>query len=97
MSTSRLDNEEGVLGVAYTLQEVVAEISAGADHRDRHPSFPEHPFRKLARSGMLAIPVPDPVGAEMRTCSPERIAGQARCCGSVAEPKRSPNQSATRG
>jgi alkylation response protein AidB-like acyl-CoA dehydrogenase len=69
MSTSRLDNEEGVLGMAYTLQEVVAEISAGADHRDRHPSFPEHPFRKLARSGMLAIPVPDPVGAEGRRAS----------------------------
>ena len=69
MSTSRLDNEEGVLGVDLTFQEVVAGISAGADHRDSHPSFPEHAFRQLALSGVLAIPVPDPAGAQGRRAS----------------------------
>jgi alkylation response protein AidB-like acyl-CoA dehydrogenase len=69
MSTSRLDNEEGALGVDFTLQAVVAGISAGADQRDRHPSFPEQPFRQLALSGMLAIPVPDPLGAQERRVS----------------------------
>src|SRR5215212_4114276 len=66
MSTSRLDNEEGVLGVDLTFQEVVAGISAGADHKDSHPTFPEHAFRQLALSGVLAIPVPDPAGAQGR-------------------------------
>jgi alkylation response protein AidB-like acyl-CoA dehydrogenase len=66
MSTSRLDTEEDVLEVDFTLRTVVAEISAGADHRDSHPSFPEPSFRQLAHSGMLAIPVPDPVGARGR-------------------------------
>jgi hypothetical protein len=41
--------------------------------------------------------LPDPVGAEIKTCSPLRIAGQARSCGSVAEPKRAVNQSRTMG
>jgi alkylation response protein AidB-like acyl-CoA dehydrogenase len=69
MSTSRLDNEEGVLGVDLTFQAVAAGISAGAGYRDRYPSFPEHPFRQLALSGVLAIPVPDPVGAQGRRTS----------------------------
>ena len=69
MSTSRLDNEEGVLGVDLALQAVVAGISARAGHRDRYPSFPEHPFRQLALSGVLAIPVPDPAGAQGRRTS----------------------------
>jgi alkylation response protein AidB-like acyl-CoA dehydrogenase len=69
MSTSRLDNEEGVLGVDLTFQEVVAGISVGAGHRDWHPSFPEHPFRQLALSSVLAIPVPDPAGTQGRRAS----------------------------
>src|SRR5215203_6443026 len=69
MSTSRLDNQEGVLGVDLALQAVVAGISARAGHRDRYPSFPEHPFRQLALSGVLAIPVPDPAGAQGRRTS----------------------------
>jgi alkylation response protein AidB-like acyl-CoA dehydrogenase len=69
MSTSRLDNEEGVLRVDLTFQAVVAQISAGAGHRDRHPSFPEHPFRQLALSSVLAIPVPHPAGAQGRRAS----------------------------
>src|SRR5215203_6066179 len=69
MSTSRLDNQEGVLGVDLALQAVVAGISAGAGHRDRYPSFPERPFRQLALSGVLAIPVPDPAGEQGRRTS----------------------------
>jgi alkylation response protein AidB-like acyl-CoA dehydrogenase len=66
MSTPRLDNEEGILEVGFTFQEIVSEISGGADHRDRNPSFPEHPFRQLALSGVLAIAVPGSVGARGR-------------------------------
>src|SRR5215203_455098 len=66
MSTPRLDNEEGFLEMDFTLQKVVPRISAGADHRDRNPSFPEHPFRQLAHSGVLAIPVPGSSGARGR-------------------------------
>ena len=87
MSTSRLDNEESLLGVDYTLQTVVAEISAGADHRDRHPSFPEHPFRQMALCGMLAIPVPDPLDTQGRRASFAEewsvLRGVARADGSV--------------
>jgi len=56
-----------VLGADLTLETVVAAISAGANHRDRHPTFPEHPFRQLALSGVLAIPIPDPVGKQGRS------------------------------
>jgi alkylation response protein AidB-like acyl-CoA dehydrogenase len=69
MSTSRLDNDEDVMGVDLTFQAVAAEISAGASHRDRHPAFPEQTFQQLALSGLLAIPVPDPVGAQGRRAS----------------------------
>jgi alkylation response protein AidB-like acyl-CoA dehydrogenase len=69
MSTSRLDKEEGVLEVDLTLQAVVAGIAARAEDTDRHPSFPEQSFRQLAQSGVLAIPVPDPVGAQERRAS----------------------------
>jgi alkylation response protein AidB-like acyl-CoA dehydrogenase len=62
MSTSRLDNKVGVLGEDHTLQDLVGGISAGTAERDAHPAFPEDPFRQLALSGVLAIPVPDPVG-----------------------------------
>src|SRR5215203_2824472 len=66
MSKPRLDDEEGFLEMDFTLQKVVSRISAGADHRDRTPSFPEHPFRQLAHSGVLAIPVPGSSGARGR-------------------------------
>jgi alkylation response protein AidB-like acyl-CoA dehydrogenase len=62
MSTSRLDNKEGVVWVERTIQAVVAAISAGAAERDARPSFPEDAFRRLALSGVLAIPSPEPVG-----------------------------------
>jgi alkylation response protein AidB-like acyl-CoA dehydrogenase len=69
MSTSRLDNKEGVVGVDRTLQAIVVGISAGAAERDAHPSFPEAAFRQLAVSGALAIPVPDPVDEHGRRAS----------------------------
>ena len=69
MSTSRLDNKEGVLGVDRTFSTVVAGISAGAASRDADPSFPEDPFRQLALAGVLAMPVPDPVGEHGRRSS----------------------------
>jgi alkylation response protein AidB-like acyl-CoA dehydrogenase len=69
MSTSRLDNKEGILGFDGTLHAVVAEIFAGAAERDAHPSFPEVPFRRLSLSGVLAMPVPDPVGEHGRRSS----------------------------
>jgi alkylation response protein AidB-like acyl-CoA dehydrogenase len=78
MSTPRLDNRESVLRADSTLKAVVDGISAGAAERDAHPSFPEDPFRKLAQSGVLAIPVPDPLanaGADL--LSPRSGA----CCG----------------
>ena len=66
MSTSHLDNQESVLGVDLTFRAVMAGISAGAGHTDRHPSFPERSFRQLALSGVLALPVPDPISAQER-------------------------------
>jgi alkylation response protein AidB-like acyl-CoA dehydrogenase len=69
MSTLRLDNEKGFLEKDFTLRKVVSRISAGADLRDRNPSFPEHPFRQLAHSGVLAIPVPGSSGARGRRVS----------------------------
>jgi hypothetical protein len=69
MSTSHLNNKEDVLGVDSTLQAVVAGISAGANHRDRNPSFPEHPFRQLALAGVLATPIPGSVVLQGRPAS----------------------------
>jgi alkylation response protein AidB-like acyl-CoA dehydrogenase len=69
MSTSRLDNRGGITGVDGTLRAVVAGISAGAAERDAHPSFPDDAFRRLALSGALEIPVPDPVGEHGRRSS----------------------------
>src|SRR5918997_1709528 len=65
-SAFNLDNREVGRREDYALAEIVAEISAGAAHRDGNPSFPEQPFRQLARSGVLAIPALGPVGANGR-------------------------------
>jgi alkylation response protein AidB-like acyl-CoA dehydrogenase len=48
--------------VERTLEAVVSAIYAGAAERDACPSFPEDAFSRLALSGVLAIPSPDPVG-----------------------------------
>jgi alkylation response protein AidB-like acyl-CoA dehydrogenase len=69
MNPSHLDNKGGITAVDGTLRAVVAEISAGAAERDAHPSFPEEAFRRLALSGALEIPVPDPVGEHGRRSS----------------------------
>lgn len=51
------------------LEAILARISAGASARDAHPSFPEDPFVRLAPTGALAIPVPDPIGSQGRRAS----------------------------
>jgi alkylation response protein AidB-like acyl-CoA dehydrogenase len=43
------------------LEASLAKISAHASGRDAHPSFPEDPFQRLALTGTLAIPAPDPI------------------------------------
>jgi alkylation response protein AidB-like acyl-CoA dehydrogenase len=48
---------------------MLAEISAGAAGRDADPAFPEGPFRTLSAAGLLALPVPAPVGAHGRRAS----------------------------
>src|SRR5215204_2424327 len=51
------------------LEDTVTRISAGADERDLHPSFPEDPFMQLAAAGTLALPVPDPIEKHGRRAS----------------------------
>ena len=63
MSVFNVDREQRHLsGGTRDLEAVLAKISACASDRDAHPSFPEDPFQRLAPTGTLAIPVPDPVG-----------------------------------
>lgn len=50
----------------HALDGVLARISLSASERDASPAFPEGPFRKLASMGVLAIPVPDPIGEHDR-------------------------------
>lgn len=47
----------------------LAEISAGAEERDRNPAFPGDAFRRLAEAGALDLPVPDPVDGGGRRSS----------------------------
>ena len=47
MSVSSLENKGSGLRVEDTLQEIVAEISAGAAHRDESPSFLKSRFGSL--------------------------------------------------
>ena len=53
-------------GGTHDLEDTVARISAGADERDAHPSFPEDSFQHLAAAGALALPVSDPIGEHGR-------------------------------
>ncbi len=48
---------------------LLARISEGAARRDADPAFPSEPFRDLAAAGLLAMPVPDQVGARGRRAS----------------------------
>src|SRR5215211_7035881 len=67
MSVSSVGREEQNLPAeTFDLEAILARISAGASARDAHPSFPEDPFVRLAPTGALAIPVPDPVDAQGR-------------------------------
>ena len=60
---------QGSPGGTHDLEALLASISAGAAERDSHPSFPEDPFQRLASTGVLAIPVPDPIGEHGRRAS----------------------------
>ncbi len=54
------------------LAAVRVEISSGAAARNLgDPAFPEGPFRMLAKAGVLAMPVPEPVGGFGRRASIE--------------------------
>ena len=70
MSIFSLGKEEHSLPAGPRgLGSILESISAGAAERDAHPSFPEDPFRQLAPSGALAIPVPDPIEKHGRRAS----------------------------
>ena len=69
MSTPRLDNKEDALAGIMPSRKSWPKISAGAAGRDADPAFPEDPFRRLALAGVLAMPVPDPVGEHGRRAS----------------------------
>src|SRR5215210_2285411 len=60
---------QGRQGGTYVLEATLAIISAGADERDAQPSFPQDPFQQLATTGVLALPVPDPIGSHGRRAS----------------------------
>jgi alkylation response protein AidB-like acyl-CoA dehydrogenase len=62
-------DEQGIPEGPHDLEAILARISAGASGRDAHPSFPEDPFVRLAPTGVLAIPVPDPIGRQGRRAS----------------------------
>jgi alkylation response protein AidB-like acyl-CoA dehydrogenase len=70
MSISSVGREEQSLPAqTLDLDAVLTKISAGASGRDANPSFPEDPLVRLASSGALAIPVPDPIGRQGRRAS----------------------------
>jgi alkylation response protein AidB-like acyl-CoA dehydrogenase len=58
--------QQNLSAESLDLEAILARISAGASVRDAHPSFPEDTFVRLAPTGALAIPVPDPVGTQGR-------------------------------
>ncbi len=51
------------------LDDALAKIAAGAADREARPAFPEGPFRELAATGILALPVPDPISKHGRRAS----------------------------
>src|SRR5208337_4723499 len=53
--------------------------------------------RRSMQIRKAASVLPDPVGAEISVVRPARISGQPCSCGSVGEPKRPKNHSATSG
>src|ERR671910_2236989 len=82
--------EESLPAETLDLEAILARISAGASGRDAHPSFPEDPFVRLASTGALTIPVPDPIGSQGRRASfaeewrvLRAVAGGARAAGPI--------------
>jgi alkylation response protein AidB-like acyl-CoA dehydrogenase len=70
MSVSSVGSEQqGLPAQTLDLGAILARISAGASGRDAHPAFPEDPFVRLAPTGVLAMPVPDPIGTRGRRAS----------------------------
>ena len=51
------------------LETVLRRIADSAAERDAHPVFPVEPFRDLAALGVLALPVPEPLGGDGRRAS----------------------------
>ena len=94
MSVSSVGREEQSLPAEIRdLEAILARISAGASARDAHPAFPEDPFVRLAPTGALAIPVPDPIGTKSRRASfaeewrvLRAIAGADGSVGRILEP-----------
>ena len=58
MSTSRLDKKKASWGWTSPSRQSWPESQPGRATGTAHPSFPDHPFRQLALSGVLAIPGP---------------------------------------
>lgn len=48
---------------------MLREIRNGATSRDANPEFPDAPFQALAASGVLAMPVPEPISKTGRRAS----------------------------
>ena len=70
MSVSSVGREEqSIPADTLDFAAILARISSGASGRDAHPSFPEDPFVRLAPTGALAIPVPDPIDRRGRRAS----------------------------
>ena len=61
--------EQDLPAETHDFRAILAKISAGASERDANPAFPEDPFVRLAPTGALAMPVPDPTGSQGRRAS----------------------------
>jgi alkylation response protein AidB-like acyl-CoA dehydrogenase len=62
-------NSGRILPDSAAFAAMLAQIAEGAAARDAEPSFPLRPFRALADTGLLALPVPDPVETRGRRAS----------------------------
>jgi hypothetical protein len=70
MSVFSIGRPEQVLPAeTHNFRAILAKISAGASERDANPAFLQDPFVRLAPTGALAIPVPDPTGSQGRRAS----------------------------
>ena len=77
MSVFSIGSEEQRLPAkTHDFEAILAKISTDASERDANPAFPEDPFVRLAPTGALAIPVPDPIG---ETGAPRLVRGGVAC------------------